>query len=65
MDMVCVGFLIAFKCSPIEQPSPPVDVTFCDAYKPVYWSKKDTRDTTKQNDANNRVWTALKCGKQS
>jgi hypothetical protein len=60
MDMVCLGFLFAFKCSPIHKPAP-VDVTFCEVARPLRWSSKDTRESKTQMDEQNKIGKALGC----
>ena len=32
---------------------------YCNTYKPVLWSKHDTKDTQKQNVANNKIWKSF------
>jgi hypothetical protein len=48
-------------CKPVA--TPPTD-TFCQIYRPVYWSAKDTRQTKEGNDINNRKYKALCLGKK-
>lgn len=60
IEPTCIGFLIAFWCQPVAPPPMPHDA-FCAIYKPVLWSKDDTRSTKEQVDSNNRVWKRL-CG---
>jgi len=58
--MTCTGFAflyVALTCKPVTPPPP--TTTFCQLYKPVYWSPKDTRGSKEQNDRNNRVYKRL------
>lgn len=54
--MICFGILI-MVCQLQQQPI--ATDTFCQNYKPVYWSPADTRRSKEQNDSNNRKWKAL------
>ena len=55
--MICKGFALGFAY--LVCTTPPAADTFCDNYKPVYWSRNDTRDTKAQTDKTNRKWKAL------
>jgi hypothetical protein len=60
--MTCTGIAFIFVYITCQQPSPPpttAGATFCTVYKPIYWSKTDTRETKEQVDSNNRVWKRL------
>ena len=59
MNMTCFGFLVFFSC---QAPAPTASDTlaFCDAYKPVFLSHSDTRQTKEQTATNNAVYKA-KC----
>ena len=62
--MTCTGFallVVSMTCKPVA--TPPTD-TFCQIYRPVYWSAKDTRQTKEGNDINNRKYKALCLGKK-
>lgn len=63
--MNCIGFSLILVMVECTQPQAPATAgaKFCDVYKPVYWSKDDTRKTKEQTDSNNRVWKDL-CGKK-
>jgi hypothetical protein len=37
--------------------------SFCDIYRPVYMSRRDSENTKKQIDGNNVAWQEL-CGKK-
>lgn len=56
--MLCIGLLVMWCV--IQQPkaAPAID-TFCQNYKPVYFSPNDTRPTKEQIDTNNRKWKRL------
>lgn len=57
--MTCTGFaflVVSMTCTPVA--TPPTD-SFCQNYKPVYWSPKDTRRSKEENDINNRKWKRL------
>ena len=56
--MTCTGFALIFVHLNCTAPAAAPD-TFCQIYKPVYWSRKDTRESKAQNDANNRKFKAL------
>lgn len=58
---LCFGLLIMF-CEPSGPRAPPPPDTFCQQYKPIYWSKNDTRATKEQIDIRNRRWKAV-CAK--
>jgi hypothetical protein len=63
--MNCIGFGLIFvfvQCNDVLSPAT-AGAKFCDLYKPVYWSKDDSRQTKEQVDGNNRVWKSL-CGKK-
>lgn len=55
--ITCLGFLFFFQCEG-PPPTPPVD-TYCQNYKPIRISPKDTRETKEQADINNRRWKAV------
>ena len=62
--MTCTGWALLYvhlTCTPAA--TPPTD-SFCQIYKPVYWSPNDTRGSKKQNDINNRKWKRLCQGKK-
>lgn len=54
--MICFGILVMY-CQ-LQAAPVPTD-TFCQNYKPVYWSATDTRKTKEQVDTNNRKWKRL------
>lgn len=54
--MLCFGFLVMI-CQAQERP-PAID-TYCANYRPVYLSRRDTRQTKEQVDLNNRAWKAV------
>lgn len=56
--MTCTGFALLFVHLNCTTPAAPPD-TFCQIYKPVYWSRSDTRETKAQTDKNNRKYKAL------
>lgn len=55
--MICQGFALGFAYLVCTEP-PALD-TFCENYKPVLWSRKDTYETKAQNDTNNRKYKRL------
>lgn len=55
--MICTGFALGFAYLVCQEP--PATDTFCQNYKPVYWSRHDTRGTKEQNDSNNKKWVRL------
>ena len=59
--MLCYGLLVVMWCEAAQQPIP-VD-TFCQLYKPVYWSAADSRKTKEQVDSLNTQWKAICKGK--
>lgn len=64
--MNCIGLgliLVMVECTQPSLPAVTAGAKFCDVYKPVYWSKDDTRQTKEQTDSNNRVWKEI-CGKK-
>ena len=59
--MTCIGFGLIFvmlECTSAQVPAT-AGAKFCDIYKPITWSKADTRLTKEQVDSNNRVWKKL------
>lgn len=57
--MTCEGWALVYvflTCTPAA--TPPTD-TFCQIYKPVHWSARDTRNTKAQNDKNNRKYKRI------
>lgn len=58
MGMVCVGLFVMI-CNPSgPQPASPY-ASFCETYRPVYWSARDTRATKEMIDTNNAKWKRL------
>lgn len=55
--MWCVGLLVTY-CF-VAQPTATTGATFCQVYKPTYWSANDTRKTKEQVDSLNRTWKRL------
>lgn len=56
--MICFGILV-MTCQLAAQP---LAGTFCQIYRPIYWSATDTRRTKEQADSNNRKWKRLCAG---
>lgn len=55
--MLCYGILIVMWCE--QPPAPPPTDSFCQLYRPVRWSSRDTRESKEQIDSNNRKWVAV------
>lgn len=56
--MWCFGILAMYCVA--AQPAPITQgATFCQVYKPIYWSPADTRKTKEQTDSLNRQWKRL------
>lgn len=55
-------FWAAGECS--STPPATAGATFCQVYKPVRWSKDDTRGTKEQVDVLNRQWKRLCAGRK-
>lgn len=56
--MICLWLGLIIACP--NKPAP-LDVTFCDAARPIKWHASDTRKTKEQADAHNKVGVALRC----
>lgn len=56
--MACFGLILFMWCNPPAAPVPS-GATFCQIYKPVRWSRSDTRRTKEETDLNNRKLVRL------
>lgn len=57
--MTCTGFALLFVYMTCQQPAVSAGATFCQTYRPVLWSAKDTRGTKTQVDSLNRVYKRI------
>lgn len=57
--MKCFGLLVFMVCQPSAEPAHTGFARFCQTYKPVRWSPKDTPATVAQVKERNARWSAL------
>lgn len=57
MTMVCFGIFI-MTCT-LQSPAASQGATFCNVYRPILWSKQDTRGTKEQVDKLNRAFKRI------